>query len=106
MPKRLALLTRKDARTLTADVFLVATGAQPPVLLGSLLAGCGVLLANQLGERAMLEFDPDIGGGPGRSVSWGPLREALDFRQLEWPGHGAPENASYQYLDREYLRAE
>ncbi len=64
------------------------------------------VLANQLGERAMLEFDPDIGGGPGRSVSWGPLLEALDFRQLEWPGHGAPENASYQYLDREYLRAE
>ena len=64
------------------------------------------VLANQLGERAMLEFDPDIGGGPGRSVSWGPLLEALDFRQLEWPGHGAPENASDQYLDREYLRAE
>jgi hypothetical protein len=62
-------------------------------------------LANALGERAMLEFDPDIGGGPGPSVSWGPLLEKVDFRQLEWPGHGAPENSSYQYLDREYMRA-
>lgn len=63
-------------------------------------------LANELGERAMLEFDPDIGGGPGPSTAWGPLLDAMDFRQLEWPGHGAPENGSYQYRDREYLRAE
>ncbi len=63
-------------------------------------------LANQLGERAVLEFDPDIGGGPGPSVAWGPLLEAMDFRQLEWPGHGAPENSSYQYRDREYMRVE
>ncbi|MCC7463916.1 MAG: hypothetical protein IT480_15820 [Gammaproteobacteria bacterium] len=63
-------------------------------------------LANQLGERAMLEFDPDIGGGPGPSVSWGPLLDAMEFRQLEWPGHGVSEGSSYQYLDREYMRAE
>ena len=62
-------------------------------------------LANAISERALLEFDPDMGGGAGPSVAWGPLLDAIDFRQLEWPGHGVGENASYQYLDREYMLA-
>jgi hypothetical protein len=61
--------------------------------------------ANALGERAILEFDPDIGGGPGPSVAWGEVLDAMDFRQLQWPGHGVSENVSYQYLDREYMLA-
>jgi hypothetical protein len=61
--------------------------------------------ANAISGRALLEFDPDIGGGAGPSVAWGPLLDAIDFRQLEWPGHGVEENSSYQYLDREYMHA-
>ena len=59
--------------------------------------------ANAVRERALLEFEPDIGGGAGPSVAWGPLLDAIDFRQLEWPGHGVGDNSSYQYLDREYM---
>ncbi|MCP5143732.1 MAG: hypothetical protein H6978_02795 [Gammaproteobacteria bacterium] len=63
-------------------------------------------LANRIGTQVMLELDPDVGSGPGRSTSWGPLWDATDFKQLEWPGHGVGENSPYQYLDREYMTAD
>jgi len=36
----------------------------------------------------------------------GPLYEALDFKQLKWPGHGVPRNCTYQYVEEEYMKAE
>lgn len=63
-------------------------------------------LANRLGEQAALELEPDMASGPGLSTAWGPLFDAIDFRQLEWPGHGVSENSSYQYLDKEYMLAD
>jgi hypothetical protein len=104
--------------TRVADCIALRTPDRMPV---SLIAGfwfaryggisCRQLMydratADAISERAMLEFDPDIGGGAGPSVSWGPVLDAIDFRQLEWPGHGVGENSSYQYLDREYMLAE
>ena len=38
--------------------------------------------------------------GLGRSL------EALEYRQLEWPGHGTGPNATFQYIDKEYMTAE
>ena len=32
--------------------------------------------------------------------------EKLDFKQLQWPGHGVGEMQPFQYLDREYMKAE
>jgi uroporphyrinogen-III decarboxylase len=61
---------------------------------------------NAINERAILEFEPDISGAAGAFASWGPVLDKIDFKQLEWPGHGVAETASYQYLDREYMLAE
>ena len=52
------------------------------------------------------EFEPDgtypllMGTGQGLAL------EKLDFKQLQWPGHGVGENQPYQYLDREYMTAD
>ena len=62
--------------------------------------------ANAISERAILEFDPDVGGGSGPFISWGRTFDAIDFRQLEWPGHGTGEDVPYQYIDREYMWAD
>jgi uroporphyrinogen-III decarboxylase len=32
--------------------------------------------------------------------------EALDYKQLRWPGHGLPDDQGFQYLDREYMSAD
>ena len=61
----------------------------------------------EIGERAVLEFEP------GRVIiRWcsttaaGPVLDAVDFKQLHWPGHGVGDNQPYQYLDREYMKAD
>lgn len=54
--------------------------------------------------QAMEEFDPDSFLPPHITVALGPMMERLDFKQLQWPGHGVSENSSYQYLDAEYMK--
>lgn len=52
---------------------------------------------------AVLEFEPDavfplvMGSAAGRVL------EKLDFKQLQWPGHGVGDMQPFQYLDREYM---
>ena len=36
----------------------------------------------------------------------GPLLDKLDFKQLQWPGHGVRDDQPFQYLDREYMSAD
>ena len=60
----------------------------------------------EVAERAVLEFDPDIYSPMVLQSALGPSLEALDFKQLQWPGHGVGENQPYQYLDREYMKAD
>ena len=61
----------------------------------------------ELAERATLELDPDV-VAPNLTAGsvWGPSLEALDFKQLQWPGHGVGDQQPYQYLDREYMMGE
>ena len=60
----------------------------------------------QVCTDAVLEFEPDavaplvLGSATGRSL------EKLDFKQLQWPGHGVGDMQPFQYLDREYMKAE
>jgi hypothetical protein len=60
----------------------------------------------EISERAVLEFDPDafsplvLGTASGRSL------ESIGFKQLQWPGHGVGDNQPFQYLDREYMKAD
>lgn len=54
----------------------------------------------------VMEFEPDgvypllMGTGQGLAL------EKLDFKQLQWPGHGVGDMQPYQYLDREYMSAD
>ena len=57
----------------------------------------------EVGERAILEFEPDVYHPWMLTVPVGPALEALDYKQLLWPGHGVGDNQPYQYLDREYM---
>lgn len=62
-------------------------------------------LSAEVYRRAFLELEPDLYTPPHR-IAWGPVMDILGYRQLEWPGHGTDENATFQYLDREYMNAE
>ena len=57
-----------------------------------------------LAERATLDMDPDV-VTPNlvASTVWGPTFEALQFKQVKWPGQGVGDRQPYQYLDREYM---
>src|SRR3990172_11164768 len=54
-------------------------------------------------EKAVLWLEPD-GYAPTLNT-YGPTLEALDYRLFKWPGHGTVKNATFQYLDREYMPA-
>jgi len=36
----------------------------------------------------------------------GPWLEAIDYKQLKWPGHGVPSNRTYQFVEGEYMKAD
>lgn len=57
-------------------------------------------------RRLLLELQPDLYAPPHQLILLGPIQDALDYKQQQWPGHGVDENASYQYLDREYMKPE
>ena len=40
------------------------------------------------------------------AIAAGPMLDAVDFKQLHWPGHGVRDDQPYQYLDREYMKAD
>jgi uroporphyrinogen-III decarboxylase len=53
--------------------------------------------------KSCIDFEPDLAS---RSLFLGPLLEALDYTQLKWAGHGLPDNAPFQYVEGEYMKAE
>ncbi len=59
----------------------------------------------QICTDAALLLQPDDYGPPINIVLGRPL-ELMDFRQIEWPGHGVGDNVSFQYLDKEYMKAD
>lgn len=61
--------------------------------------------AGEIMRRALLEFDPDI-FYPVQATTLGPVCEAAQFKQIEWPGHGVGDNQPFQYIDREYMLAD
>jgi hypothetical protein len=62
--------------------------------------------AKELGERALREFEPDVHNPLLLNVAAGPALDAVDYKQLIWPGHGVRDDQPYQYLDREYMKAD
>ncbi len=57
-------------------------------------------------RRILGEFQPDCFSLPHINIALGPTMEAMDYKQLEWPGHGTAPNVSYQFLDKEYMSAD
>ncbi len=55
-------------------------------------------------KKAVSAFAPDMYQGV-RMVP-GPVLEALDCKQLKWPGHGAPPNHTHQFVEGEYMKAD
>lgn len=54
-------------------------------------------------EKVLLLVEPD--GYLPSLYAFGPTLSALDYRLMQWPGHGTGANATFQYLDREYMPA-
>ena len=52
------------------------------------------------------DFEPDMTDNPFTTRFLGAVLEALDFKQLKWPGHGLDEMASYQFVEDEYMMAD
>ncbi len=54
-------------------------------------------------KRAIVALQPDIYSvSPHYGRSW----EAVDCKQILWPGHGGPANSSFQFVGGEYMKAD
>jgi uroporphyrinogen-III decarboxylase len=50
------------------------------------------------------DFEPDMVDNPFSTRYLGAVLDTLDYKQLKWAGHGLKQNASYQFLEDEYMR--
>jgi hypothetical protein len=57
-------------------------------------------------KKTILDFEPDMYNNPFALVALGPLLETLDCRYLIWPGRGLPPHQSYQFVEKEHIKAE
>jgi len=51
------------------------------------------------------DFEPDAYNGPTTIVP-GKVLDILDLKLYQWPGHGVAKDAEYQFVEREYMKAE
>lgn len=56
--------------------------------------------------KTFADFQPDMCENPFTIRFLGPVLEALDFKQLKWPGHGVGLMSTYQFVEGEYMKAE
>lgn len=56
-------------------------------------------------KKTALDFQWDTAASHTVAFS-GPFFEALDYKQLKWPGHGLPSNRTYQFVEGEYMKAD
>ena len=56
--------------------------------------------------KTTLEFNQDMEQNPYVLRFLGPLLDALDFKQLRWPGRGLPSDVTYQFVEGEYMKGE
>lgn len=57
-------------------------------------------------RRTVLDLQPDSVNSPYAATALGPTLEILDYRSMQWPGHGLPDNRPYQYIDGEHMSPE
>ena len=54
-------------------------------------------------RKAVRMLDPDAFSAA--VYAFGHALETLDFKPMRWPGHGADVNATFQYIDKEFMSA-
>jgi hypothetical protein len=55
-------------------------------------------------KKTIVDLEPDT--YLGASVISGTVFEAIECRQIRWPGHGVPANHTHQFIEGEYMKAE
>jgi hypothetical protein len=55
--------------------------------------------------KAVRDFEPDMIQNPHARLL-GPLLDALECRQVRWPGKDLPPGSPYQYLEQEFMKPE
>src|SRR3990170_6049574 len=55
-------------------------------------------------KKVALEFQWDSAFGIMNAFP-GPVFDALDYKQLRWPGHGVPVDRTFQFVEGEYMKA-
>ena len=53
-----------------------------------------------------LRFQPDGAVPPLPGANSAQMLEALDYKLYSWPGHGVPDDASFQYNEKEWMLAD
>jgi len=56
--------------------------------------------------RAVREFQPDVAQNPVGQLFLGPTLDAVDYRQMQWPGGQLPADVPYQFVEGEYMKAD
>lgn len=56
-------------------------------------------------KKTILDFEPDMYAGPALFRS-GPVLEALDCKQIRWPGYNLESHLMYQYVEKVNMLAE
>jgi uroporphyrinogen-III decarboxylase len=56
--------------------------------------------------RVIREFEPDVAQNPFGQLFLGPLLDALDYRQMQWPGRQLGPDVPYQFVEGEYMKAD
>jgi uroporphyrinogen-III decarboxylase len=54
--------------------------------------------------KTMQDFEPDMADNPFTIRFLGPTLESLDFKQLNWAGHGVDDHTPYQFVEGEYMK--
>lgn len=52
-------------------------------------------------KAMILDLEPDLYFPPATAVYPGRSLDILQFLQIKWPGHGVPQNSTYQFVERE-----
>jgi len=62
-------------------------------------------IARSATKKTIVELEPDAYQGP-IFFNLGPLYDALDLKELRWPGHGIVLDKGHQFVEAEYIKAD
>ncbi len=62
-------------------------------------------IAKSAAKKTITELEPDAFQTP-LFFGTGPIYDALDLKQLIWPGHGITLNKGHQFVEAEYMKAD